>query len=588
MRSDCGTNFKNGEQIIDAMFKKDDDSGASVMTYCAKEKIRWIFNPPASPWMGGVWERLVGSVKKALNKSIGRRKLSFFDMSTILTRIEAILNTRPLTKGDSEDLTKLPLRPVDFLQGNVKFSLPDGNALQLENDADYDPSFIQTEKQTLEAIRFSEMMADKFWDTWKTQYLVSLREAEKVKYKQPRHTTRSVPELGEIVLIEQDLIPRGNWPYGKVVELISSSDGLVRSAKILMPNHRVIQRPLNKIFPLEIRSIPENPKTHDVAVVDKDLASTACRRQLPSRAAKTRAYDVIRNFEESLESHSQISCSAKMPLSMMMILCLISAGMCGNVSPSIHCSNGVVKIIPPGGPFQLCFNNDCHIPAITERNLSFFLPISPRNDKVHVNLSSLLSNKSFEQYKVCDRPLFCDHQYLLSKSILGNPHCWPAGAIATIAALTYLAIMTLISLLCVVSKLRGRISKLRVLKRRNRSQPIQTSALNFELVPLPGATLAICTMICALSSSALACQHGYMRHTADLVCEDKSYCHLEYNRELFFNKLQSELCIEILHGKSSIGTARFTKRPVEFKCSKVTESFTRMTTTSVYHSKRCA
>ncbi|EYB96025.1 hypothetical protein Y032_0154g2997 [Ancylostoma ceylanicum] len=447
MRSDCGTNLKNGEQIIDAMFRQDDDSGASVMTYCSKERIKWIFNPPASPWMGGVWERLVGSVKKALNKSIGRRKLTFADMCTVITRIEAILNTRPLTKCDPEDLTKIPLRPVDFLQGNVKFSIPDTNVD--ERDPEFDPSFIQTEKQALEALRFSEKIADKFWETWKIQYLVSLREIEKINYKQPRHTSRSIPELGEIVLIEQDLIPRGNWPYGKVVELISSADNLIRSAKILMPNHRTIQRPLNKIFPLEIRSVPENRKTNDVETIDKDLASTTSRRQLPSRAAKTRAYDVIRDFEESLESHPQISCSARTSLSMIMVFCLISPSICGNVSSNIQCSSGRVRIIPPGGPFQLCFNSDYHIPAITERNLSFSLPISPRNDKVHVHLRSLLSNKS-EQFEMCDRPLFCDHQYFLSKSILGNPHCWPAGAIATIAALTYLAIMALISMLCAV------------------------------------------------------------------------------------------------------------------------------------------
>ncbi|EYC40108.1 hypothetical protein Y032_0629g850 [Ancylostoma ceylanicum] len=585
MRSDCGTNFKNGEQIIDAMFRKDDDSGASVMTYCAKERIKWIFNPPASSWMGGVWERLVGSVKKALNKSIGRRKLTFADMCTVITRIEAIFNTRPLTKCDPEDLTKIPLRPVDFLQGNVKFSIPDTHVD--ERDPQFDPSFIRTEKQALEALRFSEKIADKFWETWKIQYLVSLREMEKINYKQPRHSSRSIPELGEIVLIEQDLIPRGNWPYGKVVELISSADELVRSAKILMPNHRIIQRPLNKIFPLEIRSVPENRKTNDVETIDKDLASTTSRRQLPSRAAKTRAYDVIRDFEESLESHPQISCSARTSLSMIMVFCLISPSICGNVSSSIQCSSGKVKIIPPGGPFQLCFNSDCHIPAITERNLSFSLPISPRNDKVHVHLSSLLSNRSFEQSEVCDRPLFCDHQYFLSKSILGNPHCWPAGAIATIAALTYLAIMALISMLCAVSKLRKRISTPGVLSRRKRSQPIQTSAVNFELMPLPSA-LAICAIICSLSSSALACQHGYMRHTADLICKDRARCYLEYNRELFFNKLQSELCVEIFHDEKPIGTARFTKKPVEFKCSKVIESFTRMTTTSVYHSKRCA
>ncbi|KAK6765600.1 hypothetical protein RB195_025485 [Necator americanus] len=132
------------------------------MTYCANERINWIFNPPASPWMGGVWERLAGSVKKALNKSIGRRKLNFPEMCTVLTRIEAIPNTRPLTKCDTDDITKLLLRPIDFLQGNIKYSISNGSALHDLTDPVHNPTLIQTEKQALEAIRFSKTIAEKF------------------------------------------------------------------------------------------------------------------------------------------------------------------------------------------------------------------------------------------------------------------------------------------------------------------------------------------------------------------------------------------------------------------------------------------
>lgn len=72
MRSDCGSNFKQGERIIAARYENDHTTGNSLMSYCATEKIKWVFNPPGAPWMGGAWERLVGSVKKAFNKSIGR------------------------------------------------------------------------------------------------------------------------------------------------------------------------------------------------------------------------------------------------------------------------------------------------------------------------------------------------------------------------------------------------------------------------------------------------------------------------------------------------------------------------------------
>ncbi|KAK6755285.1 hypothetical protein RB195_013950 [Necator americanus] len=124
VRSDCGTNFKLGEVIITKMFCDLNENGRSLMSYCASQRINWIFNPPGSPWMGGAWERLIGLTKKAFNKSIGRKRLSFADMCTVITRIEAILNTRPLTKVNSSDIAEIPLRLIDFLKGNFNYSLP--------------------------------------------------------------------------------------------------------------------------------------------------------------------------------------------------------------------------------------------------------------------------------------------------------------------------------------------------------------------------------------------------------------------------------------------------------------------------------
>ncbi|KHJ88515.1 integrase core domain protein [Oesophagostomum dentatum] len=282
IRSDCGTNFKLGEAIIAKMFEQDETSGNSVMSYCASERITWIFNPPGSPWMGGAWERLVGLVKKAFNKSVGRKRLTFVEMCTVTARIEAIVNTRPLTKLNSSEISELPLRPIDFLRGNLHFSLPDHDNITVPNDPDYDPNLIQTEKQAIEAFKHSEAIADKFWDSWSREYLTSLRDQQKIHLKQPRHLSRSPPEIGEIVIIEQELIPRGSWMYGKITEIITSKDGLIRTAKILQPNRKIIQRPLNKIFPLEIRSL---------ACGEHHAGTSSTKNILPGKKKTTGTHD---------------------------------------------------------------------------------------------------------------------------------------------------------------------------------------------------------------------------------------------------------------------------------------------------------
>ena len=58
------------------------------------------------------------------------------------------------------------------------------------------------------------------------------------------------PSVGDVTLIKDDL-PRGTWRMGRIKELVNSRDGEVRSAEIVLPNNKVIGRPLNLLFPIE-------------------------------------------------------------------------------------------------------------------------------------------------------------------------------------------------------------------------------------------------------------------------------------------------------------------------------------------------
>ena len=54
--------------------------------------IKWVFNLEKAPWWGGFFERMVQSVKRCLKKSIGKARLSYHELTTVLTEIEAIIN----------------------------------------------------------------------------------------------------------------------------------------------------------------------------------------------------------------------------------------------------------------------------------------------------------------------------------------------------------------------------------------------------------------------------------------------------------------------------------------------------------------
>ena len=58
------------------------------------------------------------------------------------------------------------------------------------------------------------------------------------------------PSVGDVTLLKDDL-PRGAWRMGRNKELVNSRDGEVTLAKIVLPNNKVIGRPLNLLFPVE-------------------------------------------------------------------------------------------------------------------------------------------------------------------------------------------------------------------------------------------------------------------------------------------------------------------------------------------------
>ncbi len=68
-----------------------------------------------SPWMEGFYERLVGMVKRGLKKALGKRLATIDHLHTIITEVEAVLNSRPLVYVDSDLEDQVAMTPGDLL-----------------------------------------------------------------------------------------------------------------------------------------------------------------------------------------------------------------------------------------------------------------------------------------------------------------------------------------------------------------------------------------------------------------------------------------------------------------------------------------
>ena len=69
------------------------------------------------------------------------------------------------------------------------------------------------------------------------------------------------PRIGEVVIIKEDGVPRGNWKLAKVKTLIQSDiDGIYRAATLVTSSGKILKRPLRLLYPLE----GSNDDTHSL------------------------------------------------------------------------------------------------------------------------------------------------------------------------------------------------------------------------------------------------------------------------------------------------------------------------------------
>lgn len=223
IRSDNGTNFfgakKELRQALDAL------NLFQIEKTFVQEGVKWSFNTPAASHQGGVWERLIRSVRSVLTSVVGQQTLDEEGLQTLFCEIEATLNDRPITKVSEDPNEALTPNHILLLKG--KPILPPG-------------LFEKSDLYIKRRWRQVQYIAELFWKRWTSEYLLVMQERQ--KWTRQRRSFSP----GDIVIIADATAPRGSWMMGRVLSTIADSKGLVRSVKV-QTKTSVLDRPITKL-----------------------------------------------------------------------------------------------------------------------------------------------------------------------------------------------------------------------------------------------------------------------------------------------------------------------------------------------------
>lgn len=225
--SDRGTNFVGAKNELPEMLQLcAENEKENWLNTLAKMHINWHMNPPYTPHFGGLWESGIKSTKYHLIRIMQNAKFTYEELSTVLTQIEACLNSRPISEQSNDIDDYSALTPGHFLIGSSLKAVPERNMVDIRSS-------------TLTRWQHVQQRVQNFWKQWRMEFFGRLQQRQKwqkeVKYN-----------VGNLVLIIDEQKPPSLWNLGRIITIHPGMDDLTRVVTIKTANGEM-QRSITKI-----------------------------------------------------------------------------------------------------------------------------------------------------------------------------------------------------------------------------------------------------------------------------------------------------------------------------------------------------
>ncbi|XP_058840942.1 uncharacterized protein LOC131696416 [Topomyia yanbarensis] len=235
IHSDNGSNFKGARSELHELFLlfNDRTTVSQIAEYCQPREISWNFIPPEAPNFGGLWEAAVKSTKYYLKRTLKNALLTFEEYATVLSQVEAVLNSRPLFTQSTNPNDPEVLTPGHFLIGRPLVAVPQQSSEGVAINR-------------LSRWQYLQRLRDDFWKVWKRDYLLGLQPRGK-----NRNSSPNIQPVMVVILEDKDSPPQ-SWKLGRVMRTYPGPDGLVRTEDIKLGDS-ILRRPTSKlsILPIE-------------------------------------------------------------------------------------------------------------------------------------------------------------------------------------------------------------------------------------------------------------------------------------------------------------------------------------------------
>ena len=237
--SDNGTNFTGAERELRRSVRElnEEQIRRELHSYDAEwfkyVLPRWRFQPPTASHMSGVWERLIRSVRKAMNAVLSKpgAAIPLETLRTVFAEVTSILNSRPISPASDDPSDMEPLTPNHLLLQRRNLAIPPG-------------VFAKEELYSRKQWRHAQFLANCFWSRWVLEYVSTLQQRHKWLLNK-----RNLA-VNDLVLVVDKTVPRSRWLLGRVMKVFPGEDSRVRTAEVKTKDSS-LTRPVTKLCLLE-------------------------------------------------------------------------------------------------------------------------------------------------------------------------------------------------------------------------------------------------------------------------------------------------------------------------------------------------